>query len=372
MRKRYIFHLRLALVAIAAILLTTCQAAKTGSKYSLTDLGTLGGKESLALGINDLGEVVGRSLTSDGKKHSFIWDRINGMQDLDPDANFNVNAHKINNKGQVVGVARTSESMKERLGFLWDRDRGIKYWPAYKVLDINDKGQMVGAYSYGRTSLWNSPEEVLKIGSLGFHFGEARRINNAGQVVGWSNSCQKIPCSDRAFLWDSKNGMRDLGTLGVGYISRAYGINDLGEVVGLSYMRYDLRSRVRAFLWDSQNGMQNLGSLDDDKKSYAKDINNAGQVVGSVEKSSFIEGFGFLWDKTNRMQDLNDLIDPDPDWKLARAEGINESGWIVGTGFFHENKRAFLLTPLSPSPTVSKPKVFLGMLAVLGICWPRV
>ena len=38
-----------------------------------------------------------------------------------------------------------------------------------------------------------------------------------------------------AFIWDSANGMQDIGTLG-GNTSYAVGINDSGEVVGYAYL----------------------------------------------------------------------------------------------------------------------------------------
>jgi probable HAF family extracellular repeat protein len=41
--------------------------------YSITDLGTLGGDDSRALGINDEGQIVGTSHTSAGYYHAFLW-----------------------------------------------------------------------------------------------------------------------------------------------------------------------------------------------------------------------------------------------------------------------------------------------------------
>src|SRR5215207_10175943 len=63
--------------------------------------------------------------------------------------------------------------------------------------------------------------------------------------------------NSHAFLYDSTNGMKDLGTLG-GTNSYAYGINDSGQVVGYSDTA---NSGPHAFLYDSTNGMKDLGTL---------------------------------------------------------------------------------------------------------------
>ena len=47
----------------------------------MTDLGTLGGAYSIALGVNDLGHIVGESETANGDVHGFIY-RDGMMHDL--------------------------------------------------------------------------------------------------------------------------------------------------------------------------------------------------------------------------------------------------------------------------------------------------
>ena len=79
---------------------------------SAIDLGSLGGKESQALAINDLNQVVGESeLTSrSDKTHAFIWDTTHGMRDLSKLIPTNTGwkelilATSINNEGYIVGT----------------------------------------------------------------------------------------------------------------------------------------------------------------------------------------------------------------------------------------------------------------------------
>src|SRR5215469_15526134 len=81
-------------------------------RYTLTDLGTLGGTFSQAFGVNDKGWVVGFATTEgDISLHAFLW-RRGVMTDLgtlggsDPLPSSAANA--VNNRGEIVGISETS------------------------------------------------------------------------------------------------------------------------------------------------------------------------------------------------------------------------------------------------------------------------
>jgi probable HAF family extracellular repeat protein len=86
----------------------------------LTDLGTLGGSNSWAYGINSAGQVVGDSITASGADHAFLYS--NGtMTDLnsliDPRSGWTLEtASAINNKGEIVGVGLNANGQTD--GFL--------------------------------------------------------------------------------------------------------------------------------------------------------------------------------------------------------------------------------------------------------------
>ena len=76
----------------------------------ITDLGTLGGRGRTALAINNLGQVVGRAATTGYYEdlHAFLWDRTNGIQDLNSLITAKSGwllseARGINSNGQIVG-----------------------------------------------------------------------------------------------------------------------------------------------------------------------------------------------------------------------------------------------------------------------------
>ena len=77
---------------------------------TVTDLGTLGGSTVNASGINDAGQVVGRSYTSDGVSHAFITGP-NGEGIIDLNSLFSLphgivlsEARDINNAGQIIAM----------------------------------------------------------------------------------------------------------------------------------------------------------------------------------------------------------------------------------------------------------------------------
>jgi probable HAF family extracellular repeat protein len=138
---------------------------------------------------------------------------------------------------------------------------------------------------------------MLDLGSLnGYSNSQALGINNLGQVVGGSSNYlttvhERIgsnldnivldpPCVP--FFWTEKKGMIQLPMLG-GLEGCAHAINERGQIVGWSLTE---AHEVHAFVWSSKNGIKDLGTLPGDVKSIAYGINNLGQVVGYSSRLS--------------------------------------------------------------------------------------
>lgn len=133
-----------------------------GSNDLMTDLGTLGGSESVANGINDAGQIVGTSSTTigDSTSQAFLWTKggTDGvvsnpqMKDIGVIDGFqNSTAVGINAKGQVVGYAYVTTTGDPTDHAFVYRNSGItdltedSGWIQGSALAINANGLIVGA-----------------------------------------------------------------------------------------------------------------------------------------------------------------------------------------------------------------------------------
>jgi probable HAF family extracellular repeat protein len=354
-------------------------------KYSVTDLGALGGNNSIPFRINNQGQVIGVAETSQPDPnspgslifHAFFWNEgvMHDLGTLVADSTvWNSLASGVNNNGWVVGWSNTGA---------FDPVTGAPETRAF---------------------VWHDGV-MTDLGTLGGNNSFANEINDAHQVAGVT----EIPTVDssippllefHAFLWE-RGVMNDLGTLEVGHNSFANDINDRGEVVGASQVNPIIDPLLgfpnfHSFLWKkgmmseltaqelhgsnaftinnqaqvvgrfavNENGVPvshafllekgvtlDLGTVLGLQDSEALSINNKGQIVGDSGVGP-IESFSNLaaWLLDNGvMTDLNTLIPADSGFQLIVAFDINARGQIVACGVETStgNVHAVLLDPVN-------------------------
>ena len=85
----------------------------------MIDIGTLG-YLSDAWAVNDLGQVVGYSVTTAEEGHAFLWEKTTGMTDLGTLGSDYSAALAINDRGQIVGEAGNATGVLIVHAVLWN------------------------------------------------------------------------------------------------------------------------------------------------------------------------------------------------------------------------------------------------------------
>jgi len=392
-------HSTVARALLAALTMSLCMAAQDNPspdhkpkhhKYSLIDIGTLGGPASYNsaggvgnLILNDHGTVAGYADTSAPDPyapncfdpdcylaHTFRWDG-GVITDLGALPGVNDSAQSgINDRGWVTGFSQNGV-IDPLTGFpavhagLWKNRQILDLGTlgGYESLGIyvNNDGQVAGFATINATpdpySFLGAPTHAFlwqngvmqDLGTLGGpdSFVGAGGINQRdGFVVGGSytndipNPVTGLPTMD-PFLW--KDGkMTDLGTLGGTLCCQAATVaNNQGQVVGGSNLAGDLISHP--FLWTKKAGIADLGTFGGDN-GQATWINDAGDIVGEADLPGSQTHDAFLWRK-GVMTDLGNL------GATSFAYAINSQGQVVGASRIDAtpgNSRAFLWEKGSP------------------------
>jgi probable HAF family extracellular repeat protein len=179
----------------------------------MTDLGTLGGSSSVAWGINNRGQVVGTSTLANGTPRAFLWEE-GTMIDLGVLSGTGTSsAAGINDHGEIVGLSSTSDLVCAPIPFIWRR--GVMaaislpgkscFSGQFTVRDISDAGHVIGGFNRSgvwRPWIWQDGVSVDLPGAPGD--AGVFRVNSSGETVGFSLQSINI---GPAVLWSvGRNG----------------------------------------------------------------------------------------------------------------------------------------------------------------------
>ncbi len=352
--------------------------------YDLTDLGLVGPVPGQAYAVNTHSLISGAAVTPAGAMHAVLWYKTWKLDIGKPGlGGANSVALDLNEWGQVVGEAETNTPDPNGEDFCGFRTNGFTssgsclpfFWqfPRMTALPtlgghngwanvINDRGEAVGTAENTTPDPNCQPPQVFQFKPVTWKNGHihelptfggdldgvAEAVNDNGDVVGSSGDCGPFSVNltyllaRHALLW--QNGrVTDLGNLGGDFGNIAFFVNNHGQVVGSSDLAGD--ETGHAFLWTRGTGIQDLGTLPGDVFSTAIGMNDASEIVGvSLDASYNLRAF--LW-RNGRMIDLNSVVPANSPLSLMLGVTINSDGVIVGlaqqksTGEFH----GFLATP---------------------------
>src|ERR1700733_6294723 len=386
-------------------LLAALAIAQTPS-YTLTDLGPAGNPFSQAGYVTNSGVVTGAYTAPDGTQHAAVWQGGRVFDIATPGLGGpNSGAGGLNDLGQIVIQGETSAKDPNNENFCGYGDGLVclpYVWQFGTITplptlggnngswaQINNRGEVAGFVENGTRDpkcpgtpavngtgpqvldyeavIWGpGPGAIRELKPLpGDTVGAALWLNDKGEAVGTSGLCANVVLPPIAFgphavLWEADGTPTDLGNLGgtenpaiLGRGSIALGINNRTQVVGTSSLAGNKANH--AFLWTKQTGIQDLGVLQGDVSSAATSMNDRAQVVGQ----SYGDGGpmmgnprAFLWEN-GVMTDLKTLLPANSPLYLLIGFSINSRGEIAGFGVTNDGEiHAYLASPnyLSSAP----------------------
>lgn len=294
---------------------------------SLAPFGTVRGSplyttHSYAQGINDSGQVVGYTASTDPTV-GFSWSN-DVATDLGAFGGFPAAPRAINNSGQIVASQIRNGIYNPGSG--WTMLPNDWYPTA-----LNDAGMQGGNVylGYAFHAALRAPDGTITDLDPQGGNGRVNEINATGQAAGTRFN----GAGENGFFWNGTT-MQSIGLLytpppGFNTYSAAEGINAAGHVVGWS----------------------------DTSNSNAANFYNC--AAGARHAVLFRDG---------ALTDLNSLIDLSAGWCLQSAIAINDLGQIAGSGVDPTGRlHAYLLTPTAAVPLPGA--VWLlgtGLLTLLG------
>lgn len=360
----------MTLIAAAGLLGAMAMAQTAKPKYTVLDLGAVGGAPGQPYLIANDGLIAGASATADNKMHAIVW--FLGLEfDLGTPALGGPNsaAYGVNEIGQVVGIAETtvansedfcgfnalgvSKSLTACLPFAWQNGVMTKLptlgGPNGVANSINNLGEGAGwAETASRDPnaacpvlqfqpvIWEKSGVTQLKTFAGDTDGVAAAINDSGQAVGASGSCASFNANSGLFLLEkhamlwSGGAAIDLGNLGgtgAGAGNHACAINNRGQVAGHSDLAGD--ATFHGFTWTWETGMRDIGTLPGDVASLGLGVGDQGITVGASLDQNF-NPRAILYEN-GAMTDLNSVLSSNPQkLYLLLASSINARGEIVG------------------------------------------
>ena len=273
--------------------------------------------------INNAGQIAGTTTDPNGNRQAFFWDPKDGKQILGTLDKPESVALALNNHGQVVGdlcsrsILQPGITLTKRQAFIWDKRDGMRKLFPHKqresfATSINDAAQVIGSLATTRAGghkhcFWDSTEAAMSptlplLPPIDFptmhHDPGAIDLNNKGYVLGKMYRMGEDGHWDRdetwISLWTKEGGLKGIEYLfplehSVGSLR----LNDANQVLyGEKHTSpFERLSRryfgpyTHHYLWDPKRGKIVLDKQIPSKLGKlvgVRDINNRGCIIGSI------------------------------------------------------------------------------------------
>jgi hypothetical protein len=333
----------------------------TPPQYQIFDIGLVqaGDSFSQGFGVSRAGIAVGRSLNNTGSE-AFSWTLNGGIVGLPNLAGSTYSvSNSANDNGTIVGTGATTPFGSGRLPVVWQNGAVSQLpLPSGQALgdanSVNASAVAVGSVNAGtdqRGVIYNggSATIITQTTATGCFFLTAFGINDSGRIVGQgidpNNAARNV-----GIVYDMGQNMAfEVGALPGFNGALAFGVSNAGFVVGSSMQN---QGDGLPFIWSDQGGMVAIPLASGTTLGEAQGVNSSGWAVGT-DGGAF--AVSFLYDGTNTYR-LQDLIPPNSGWDLSMntsssALGISDDGVIVGTGVHNGDTHAYAMVPAAPTPT---------------------
>ncbi len=328
---------RLAVAGVFVSISVTAHALPLYTVHPLENMNLFG-----VFGMNNYGQVVGF-----GAFGAAVWtpstaNGASGTTATLPASDFTGIAAGINDLGQVVGRREVTTAV------IWNptATRGDYEQPVDLPVNgagptiaygINSSGQVVGYTGSGHQSFLWSPSApngatgtVVTLPRLpGAAIGEAHRINDRGQVAGWSGG---------AYLWQPSAPNSSTGLLhNVMAVQDTNGFTNLINEAGWITGQHQLGMDLATYIWrpDTPNGttgtLTPMPALNGLTNLLPTGINDSGTIVGYVPGGTD----SFIWSPDDGTLALDALLDAaSAGWQVSSAHAINDLGHVLAYGTY--------------------------------------
>jgi probable HAF family extracellular repeat protein len=163
--------------------------------FSWTQAGGLqnvGPTGTLAYAVNDSGTVIGKSPNAAGYVQAFSWTQAGGMKDLGTLGGGASSALSINNLGWIVGTSLTPSTTGLPYGFLWTPSGGMQGFATLSSLGASQHPYSMQVNDFGVIAVSTNIGGYLLVPTMMTTFTSSQNPSTLGQPVTFTATMNSI------------------------------------------------------------------------------------------------------------------------------------------------------------------------------------